>query len=238
MQRSILTLSTKKNRGRIRGGQRWVDEHRKDRFVKQAKAQGLRSRAVFKLEEIIRRDRLLAKARLVVDLGSAPGGWSQWCEQQLRDRGEVIALDLLPMVQLPGVHFIQGDFRSKDVRMQLYEILADRKADLVISDMAPNLTGMASVDQARALDLAETAFEFCLQTLSRNGNFVVKLFEGEESAQFRRRCRQYFRECVVRKPAASRPRSREIYLLCKGLRVLAGTGTGKGTCTLNGNIGQ
>jgi len=231
-------LATKKNRGRTRGGQTWLDEHRQDHYVQQAKASGLRSRAAFKLEDIAQRDHLLDNVQLVVDLGAAPGGWSQWCSRQLGKRGRVIALDLLPMDTLPGVCIIQGDFREQSVRQQLQKTIADEKVDLVISDMAPNLTGMATVDQIRALELAVTALEFCLQTLSKGGNFVVKLFEGSESAQFRRQCRRYFRECVVRKPAASRARSREIYLLCKGLKALAGTNTGKETCALTGNIGQ
>jgi len=211
-------LTTKKRRGRTRGGRLWLDEHRKDPFVQQAKAQGLRSRAAFKLAEIVQRDRLLAKGGLVMDLGAAPGGWSQWCAGQLQQRGQVIALDILPMAQLSGVTFVQGDFCSLDVREHLHKILGERKADLVISDMAPNLTGVAAVDQARSIELAIMALDFCLQILSHSGSFVVKLFEGDEAVQFRSQCRQYFRECVVRKPAASRSRSREIYLLCKGLK--------------------
>lgn len=228
-------MSVKKKQGRTRGGQRWIDEHRNDPFVRKARACGLRSRAAFKLEEIVLRDRLLAKARLVVDLGAAPGGWSQWCARQLGDRGEIIALDLLPMARLPGVHFIKGDFRTTEIRSQLRKMLADRKVDLVISDMAPNLTGMTSVDQARALELAESALDFCLQTLSQGGNFVVKLFEGEEATQYRRHCGQFFQQCLVRKPVASRARSREIYLLCKGMKK---SGFDDGTCTPGRNIGQ
>jgi len=223
----LQTLAAKKNRGKTRGGQRWLDEHRRDRFVQQAKAGGLRSRAVFKLKEIIQRDQLLVNVRLVVDLGAAPGGWSQWCSQQLGKRGHVIALDLLPMDELPGVHFIRGDFRTQSVRLQLQKIVGNEEVGLVISDMAPNLSGMTSVDQARAVELAEAALDFSLQTLSKGGNFVVKLFEGVESVQFRLHCRQYFRECVVRKPAASRARSREIYLICKGLQLLTCSGSRK-----------
>jgi 23S rRNA (uridine2552-2'-O)-methyltransferase len=203
--------------GRVRGKD-WMKEHVADRYVKRAKAEGRRSRAAYKLDEIAQRDRLLQPGSIVVDLGAAPGGWSQVAAERAGLRGRVIALDLLEMPALPGVTFIRGDFHDVRIVEQLEHALGGEKADLVLSDMAPNLSGIASSDQARALELAELAFDFALKHLKPQGNFLVKTFQGSGFEAFLRAMRGRFTAVAVRKPEASRSRSSEVYLLGKGLK--------------------
>ncbi len=203
--------------GRVRGKD-WMKEHVADRYVKRAKAEGRRSRAAYKLDEIAQRDRLLQPGSIVVDLGAAPGGWSQVAAESAGPRGRVIALDLLEMPALPGVTFIRGDFHDVRIVEQLEHALGGEKADLVLSDMAPNLSGIASSDQARALELAELAFDFALKHLKPQGNFLVKAFQGSGFEAFLRAMRGRFTAVAVRKPEASRSRSSEVYLLGKGLK--------------------
>jgi 23S rRNA (uridine2552-2'-O)-methyltransferase len=203
--------------GRVRG-KTWMQEHVADRYVKRARAEGLRSRASFKLEQIAGRDRLLAPGMLVVDLGAAPGGWSQVVARRIAPDGRVIALDLIEMPGLAGVTFIHGDFRDDETLAALERALAGRKADLVLSDLAPNLSGIAATDQARALALAELAVQFALKHLKPQGNFLVKAFQGAGFDNFVEDVRRQFRTVAVRKPDASRSRSREVYVVAKGLR--------------------
>ena len=203
--------------GRVRG-KAWMEEHVADRHVKRAHAEGLRSRASYKLDEIAGRDRLLAPGMLVVDLGAAPGGWSQVAARQVVPGGEVIALDLIEMPGLAGVTFIHGDFRDDETLAALERALAGRKADLVLSDMAPKLSGIAATDQARALELAGRACQFALKHLKPQGNFLVKSFHGAGFDDFVKDVRRQFRTVAVRKPDASRSRSREVYVVAKGLR--------------------
>jgi 23S rRNA (uridine2552-2'-O)-methyltransferase len=193
-------------------------EHVSDPYVKRAKSEGLRSRAAFKLEQLTHRDRLLAPGMTVVDLGAAPGGWSQVAARRTAPAGRVIALDILPMAELRGVTFIQGDFRNEEVLAALEHALAGAPVDLVVSDMSPNISGIASADQARAMQLAELAREFALKHLKPQGNFLVKAFQGEGFEQFVTALRQNFAQVVIRKPDASRSRSSEVYVLGKGLK--------------------
>ena len=195
---------------RSKTSKQWMREHINDPFVQRAQKEGYRSRAAYKLLEVDERDRLLRPGTVVVDLGATPGGWSQVAAA----RGcKVIALDLLPLQPLPGVEFIQGDFRESDVLAQLEEKLAGRQVGLVISDMAPNISGIGMSDQARAMHLAELALEFALQHLKPGGAFLVKVFQGAGFEAYIRLMRSYFGRVVTRKPRASRDRSSELYLL-------------------------
>lgn len=203
--------------GRVRG-KTWMQEHVADAYVKRARAEGMRSRASYKLEQIAERDRLLAPGMWVVDLGAAPGGWSQFAARQVAPGGRVIALDLIEMPGLAGVSFVHGDFRDREVVEVLERALEGRRADLVLSDMAPNLSGISATDQARALELAELALEFASKHLKPQGNFLVKLFHGAGFDDFVKELRRQFRTVSVRKPEASRSRSREIYVVAKGSR--------------------
>ena len=203
--------------GRVRG-KTWMQEHVADAYVKRARAEGMRSRASYKLEQIAERDRLLAPGMWVVDLGAAPGGWSQFAARQVAPGGRVIALDLIEMPGLAGVSFVHGDFRDREVVEALERALEGRRADLVLSDMAPNLSGISATDQARALELAELALEFASKHLKPQGNFLVKLFHGAGFDDFVKELRRQFRTVSVRKPEASRSRSREIYVVAKGLQ--------------------
>ena len=196
----------------------WMKEHVNDFFVKQAKKEGYRSRAAYKLIEIAERDHLLAPGMTVVDLGAAPGGWSQVASEKLGVKGRVIALDLLEMAALPGVTFIQGDFTEASVLAELEIHLEKYPLDLVISDMSPNITGIGVIDQARGMYLAELALEFSVERLNYGGNFLVKVFQGSGFEEFLRRMRTTFNRVVTRKPEASRGRSSEIYLLGLGKR--------------------
>ncbi|AHE99027.1 23S rRNA (uridine(2552)-2'-O)-methyltransferase RlmE [Thioalkalivibrio paradoxus] len=203
---------------RSKSSQRWLKEHFDDRFVARAQQQGYRSRAVFKLEEIDRRDRLLHRGLRVVDLGAAPGGWSQYAADRVGPTGRIVASDILPMDPIPGVSIVTGDFRENAVLERILEALGDEPADLVLSDMAPNLSGTDAVDQPRAIHLCELALDLALRVLKPNGDFLVKLFQGQGSDDYLRELRLRFRRVVVRKPEASRPRSREVYVLARELR--------------------
>ena len=195
-----------------------MQEHVADRFVRRARAQGRRSRAAFKLEEIARRDRLLEPGMTVVDLGAAPGGWSQVAAEKIGPRGRVVAVDMLDMAGIAGVRFIRGDFREVSVVTELEQVLSSHKVDLVLSDMSPNISGIASADQARALALAGLARDFALKHLKPQGNLLLKMFQGAGYETFLKELRGAFREVMVRKPEASRERSSEVYLVAKGLK--------------------
>ena len=203
---------------RAKTSKAWMKEHVNDFFVKQAKKEGYRSRAAYKLIEIAERDRLLMPGMIIVDLGAAPGGWSQVAAEKLGGRGSVIALDLLEMAALPGVTFIQGDFREPLVLAELKKNLGNRAPDLVISDMSPNISGISVVDKARGMHLAELALEFSADQLNSGGNFLVKVFQGAGFEEFLRTMRASFSRVITRKPEASRGRSSEIYLLGLGKR--------------------
>jgi len=193
-------------------------EHVNDSFVQRAKADGYRSRAAYKLMEIDDRDRLIRAGESVVDLGAAPGGWSQVAAKRLKGNGRVFALDLLEMTPLAGVTFFQGDFREAEVLQQLEDALAGEKVALVLSDMAPNISGIAISDQARAMHLAELALEFARSWLKPEGALLVKVFHGHGYEDYVRAMREVFRTVATRKPEASRDRSSETYLLGRGLR--------------------
>ena len=193
----------------------WLKEHFDDLYVQKAQKEGYRSRAVYKLLEIDEKDRLLKPGMTIVDLGSAPGGWSQIASLHLKGKGRVIATDILPMDALADVEFIEGDFREEGVLNKLLETLGKDKADLVMSDMAPNISGMRAVDQPRAMYLAELALEMAKEVLNNQGVFLVKVFQGEGFDEYLRELRSYFKSVTVRKPKASRPRSREVYLLAR-----------------------
>jgi 23S rRNA (uridine2552-2'-O)-methyltransferase len=195
-----------------------MQEHVADAYVKRARAEGLRSRAAYKLEQIAGRDRLLGPGMLVVDLGAAPGSWSQVAARGVAPGGRVIALDLLDMPGLGGVTFVRGDFRNLEAVEALEHALSGQKVDLVLSDMAPNLTGIAATDQARVMELAELALDFALKHLKPQGKFLVKSFQGAAFEGFLKNLRSGFRSVAVRKPVASRSRSREVYLLAQVLR--------------------
>lgn len=203
---------------RSKSGKAWMREHVTDPYVKRAKTDGMRSRAAYKLEQLTDRDRLLAPGMTVVDRGAAPGGWSQVAARRTAPGGRVIALDILPMTEMGGVTFIQGDFREDEVLAALEEALAGAPVDLVVSDMSPNISGIASADQARAVLLAELARDFALKHLKPRGNFLVKMFQGEGFEQFVTGLRRDFSQVVIRKPDASRSRSSEVYVLGKGLK--------------------
>ncbi|GAB4182241.1 MAG: 23S rRNA (uridine(2552)-2'-O)-methyltransferase RlmE [Wenzhouxiangellaceae bacterium] len=203
---------------RSKSSQRWLREHFDDHWVKRAQQEGWRSRAVFKLEEIQEKDQLLKPGQVVVDLGAAPGGWSQWTAALQDGNGTVLALDILPMEPLANVEFILGDFREEEPLQKLQQALAGRQVDIVLSDMAPNISGMKAVDQPRAMYLAELAADFAAQHLKPGGDFLVKVFQGEGFDSFLSSLREQYTRVLTRKPKASRPRSRELYLLARGLR--------------------
>ncbi|MGH8559204.1 MAG: 23S rRNA (uridine(2552)-2'-O)-methyltransferase RlmE [Methylococcales bacterium] len=203
---------------RSKSSQCWLGEHHSDEFVRKARAQNYRSRAVFKLKEIDERDRIFKPAANVLDLGAAPGGWSQYALQKVGGRGKVIALDILEIDPISGVDFIRGDFREDSVLEKLLEILAERKMDVILSDMAPNQSGRDEIDQPKSMYLAELALEMVHHSLAPGGTFLVKLFQGLGFDRYYRDIRQIFREVVIRKPKASRARSREIFLLAKGFK--------------------
>jgi 23S rRNA (uridine2552-2'-O)-methyltransferase len=203
---------------RSKSSRRWLQEHFSDPYVKQAQADGLRSRAAYKLEELIDRDRLLKPGMVIVDLGAAPGGWSQMVRQRLGDKSTIIAMDILPMSSIPGVTFILGDFRDNNALHDLELSLGERRVDLVLSDMAPNMSGVASVDQARSMELVELARDFAQAHLNLGGTFLVKLFQGAGFDVFVKNLRQQYTKVSMRKPKASRARSSEVYALGIGFR--------------------
>jgi 23S rRNA (uridine2552-2'-O)-methyltransferase len=206
---------------RSKSSHRWLKEHFSDPYVKKAQAEGLRSRAAYKLEELVERDRLLRPGMVVVDLGAAPGGWSQWLRQELgrldpARPGRVIALDILELPPLAGVEFLHGDFREDAVLSRLEAMLGGEAADLVLSDMAPNKSGVDAVDQPRAMQLAELARDFADRHLRSGGAFLVKLFQGAGFDEYVRELRRRYARVAIRKPAASRRRSPEVYALAQG----------------------
>jgi 23S rRNA (uridine2552-2'-O)-methyltransferase len=204
---------------RSKSSREWLDRHFSDNYVKRAQREGYRSRAVFKLMEIQDKDHLIRPGMRVVDLGAAPGGWSQLARRLVGARGQVYALDVLAMDPIPGVDFIQGDFREPEPLVALREALAGERVDLVISDMAPNVTGMASVDQPRAMYLCELALDFAREVLRPGGSLLVKVFQGEGFDQYLQELRGTFARVVSRKPKASRPKSREIYLVAGNFKI-------------------
>lgn len=203
---------------RTRTSKAWMMEHVNDPYVQLAKKEGWRSRAAFKLMEIDDKDKLLRRGEVVVDLGATPGGWSQVAAKRVGGGGMVFALDLLEMEAIHGVQFIQGDFREDTVLAQLENLLGDRQVGLVMSDMAPNMSGVPLVDQARVMHLAELGLEFSLAHLKPDGAFLVKVFQGSDYESFLKAMRAAFQTVVVRKPDASRDRSPELYLLGRTLR--------------------
>jgi len=196
----------------------WLKEHFDDHWVREAKARGFRSRASFKLLEIQDKDQIIRPGMSVVDLGAAPGGWSQVVVELLQGRGQVLASDILEMDPIVGVDFIQGDFSDNAIYEQLLQTLDNASADLVISDMAPNMSGMRDIDQPRAMLLAELALDMARSVLACNGSFLVKVFHGEGLQAYQAELKQSFTTVKVRKPKASRARSSEIYLLARGFR--------------------
>ena len=194
----------------------WIHEHVNDAHVQRARAEGWRSRAAFKLIEIDDKDKLLKPGMTVVDLGSAPGSWSQVAAKRVAPGGRLIALDLLPMEPVHGVEFIQGDFHDDAVVQALADALQGRPVDLVLSDMAPNMSGIGMVDQARVMVLAELTLEFCSLQLKPGGDLLAKVFQGDGFMELRRALQEQFQTLSMRKPAASRNRSAEIYLLARG----------------------
>jgi 23S rRNA (uridine2552-2'-O)-methyltransferase len=204
---------------RSKSSHRWLKEHFDDEFVKRAQREGYRSRAVFKLEEIQRKDHILKPGMSVVDLGAAPGGWSQYALGLTGRKGRIVAMDILAMEPLPGVEFLQGDFREEAVLEALLNRLNGREIDLVMSDIAPNITGVDAVDQPRAIYLAELAVDFADRVLRPGGDLLVKLFQGEGFDPLLKDLRARYDKVVMRKPRASRPRSREVYALARGRKI-------------------
>ena len=203
---------------RSKSSHRWLQEHERDHYVQKSRADGYRSRASYKLVELDKKDRLLKPGMTVVDLGAAPGGWSQVVAEKVGAKGRVIASDILPMDSIADVEFIQGDFTDESVLEQILAAMGGEQADLVISDMAPNMSGIRAVDQPAAMYLVELALDLSQRVLKPGGNFVAKIFQGEGFDELLREARTIFSSAVIRKPDASRSRSREIYLVAKGLK--------------------
>ena len=197
----------------------WRERQEKDPYVQRARQEGWRSRAVYKLEEILRREKLLQPGMLCIDLGAAPGGWSQYVAQRLKGRGRVLALDILPMDALEDVEFLQGDFTEDDTLAALLAALGEDRADLVLSDMAPNISGTKAVDQPRSMYLVELALDLARQVLKPGGSFICKLFQGAGSEDFIRDARRSFERVRVMKPAASRAASSEVYLVARNYQL-------------------
>lgn len=204
---------------RTKTSRAWMQEHVSDPYVKRAKQEGYRSRAAFKLLELDAKDKLLLSGMTVIDLGSAPGSWSQVVVEKIGKNGRVFAIDLLEMQSLPQVTFMRADFTEQSTVELLKEKLANKAVDLVISDMAPNISGVHSIDQARSMHLAELALDCTLQFLKPQGAFLVKVFQGEGFEQFLQQLRPQFKSVFIRKPKASRDRSNEVYLLGKGFKL-------------------
>ena len=203
---------------RTKSSAQWLQEHVNDPYVKQAQRDGYRSRASYKLIQLNEKDKLIRPGMLIVDLGSAPGGWSQVAGRLAGQHGRVVATDILPMEPLPNVEFLQGDFTDEAVLNQVSSLLGGREPDLILCDIAPNITGIDSADQASSMYLAELALDFARRALKRQGDFVVKVFQGAGSDAYLKDLRSSFAKVLVRKPPASRARSREVYVVAKGLR--------------------
>lgn len=204
---------------RSKSSRQWLDRHFHDEYVKRAQREGYRSRAAYKLLEIDDKDRIFKRGMRVVDLGAAPGGWSQVAQGRAGPSGQVVALDILPMEPIPGVIIIQGDFREDESVQALQSVLEGRRVDLVVSDMAPNTSGIATVDQSKAMYLAELALEFARGHLNPGGTLLVKAFQGEGFDELLRGLRGAFTRVASRKPRASRPKSREVYLVATGFNL-------------------
>ncbi len=198
---------------------RWLKEHFDDKYVQLAQKQGLRSRAVFKIDEIQSRDKLIKQGMTIVDLGAAPGGWSQFCVEQVGAHGRVIACDILPMDPIAGVDFLQGDFREESVLSALLDRVGDEKVDIILSDMAPNMSGTVAVDQPRSMYLVELALDMCKQVLANKGSFIVKVFQGTGFEEYLKEVRSLFSVVKIRKPDSSRARSREVYIVATGFKL-------------------
>jgi 23S rRNA (uridine2552-2'-O)-methyltransferase len=205
---------------RSKSSSRWLQEHASDPYVKRAHREGWRSRAVFKLEQIQRADKLLRPGMIVVDLGAAPGGWSQFAARALQGRGEIFAVDILAMPHVPGVTFIEGDFQDQALLDRLLAALGGRPVDLVMSDLAPNMSGIDAVDQPRSMNLAELALEFSTEVLKPGGDLLMKVFQGAGFQELVQSARRQFTTVKLRKPDASRARSAEMYLLARSRRMV------------------
>ena len=200
---------------RSKSSTRWLQEHFDDEYVKLSQKEGYRSRAVYKLKELQEKDRLIQHGMSVLDLGAAPGGWSQYAVELVGKNGRVVASDILPIDPLPFVEFIQGDFTEERILNEILELIGNDKANVVISDMAPNLSGNDAVDQPSSIYLCELALDISKQILAENGTMVVKLFQGAGSDEYLKEVRQCFRQVKIRKPKASRARSREVYVVAQ-----------------------
>ncbi|BAE73645.1 Ribosomal RNA large subunit methyltransferase E [Sodalis glossinidius str. 'morsitans'] len=209
-------MATKK---RSASSSRWLQEHFSDKYVQQAQKKGLRSRAWFKLDEIQQSDKLFRPGMTVVDLGAAPGGWSQYVATQIGGKGRIIACDILPMDPMVGVDFLQGDFREPLVLQALLERVGEQKVQVVVSDMAPNMSGTPAVDIPKSMYLVELALDMCRDVLAPGGNFLVKVFQGEGFDEYLREIRSLFTKVKIRKPDASRARSREVYIVATGRKL-------------------
>ncbi|OAH99919.1 23S rRNA (uridine(2552)-2'-O)-methyltransferase RlmE [Methylomonas methanica] len=203
---------------RSKSSQQWMQEHFQDEYVKKAQAMGYRSRAVFKLIEIQEKDKIIKPGINIVDLGAAPGGWSEYVSKIVGKKNKVIALDLLAIDPIDGVDFIQGDFREDDVLEQLYKVLDGEPVHLLLSDMAPNMSGSREMDQPRAIYLGELALDAAQHILAKGGTFLIKMFQGAGFDEYYNQVRQQFSSVVIRKPKASRARSNEVYILAKGFK--------------------
>ena len=197
---------------------RWLHEHLSDEFVKRAQKEGYRSRAVYKLLEIIEKNKIIQKGDIVLDLGAAPGGWSQVAAKFVGNKGKVIASDILPIEEINDVIFLQGDFTEQSIYDDLIKLTGESKVNVVLSDMAPNMSGQLSVDQPKSMHLAELAIDMAIKTLDFNGSFIVKVFQGEGFDAFVQTARKSFKKVLVLKPKASRPRSKEVYLWASQLK--------------------
>lgn len=205
---------------RSKSSGRWLEEHFSDVYVKESQKDGYRSRASYKLKEIHKKDKLFRKNMTVVDLGAAPGGWSQVAKEYVGDDGIVVASDILEIDPIAGVDFVQGDFTEEAVLQALLDVMGNQLADLVISDMAPNMSGIAAQDQPQAMYLVELALEMARQVLKPKGDFVAKVFQGEGFDQYLQACRTSFTKVAIRKPEASRARSKEVYIVAKGYKAV------------------
>ena len=203
---------------RSKSSQRWLQEHHADPYVQQARREGYRSRAVYKLIELQEKDHLLRPGQFVIDLGAAPGGWTEYASQFCADKGRLIAVDILPMEPVADAVIIEGDFTEQSVLDQILLEVDNQKVDLVLSDMAPNISGIETVDQPKSMYLVELAFDLALQVMDTKGSFAVKIFQGEGFDEMVQQFRQAFKVVKFRKPKASRPRSREVYAVCQGLK--------------------
>lgn len=203
---------------RSKSSHRWLQEHFHDQYVIKAKEKGYRSRAVFKLMEIQEKDRLIKPGMNVIDLGAAPGGWAEYVRSLAGRNDKIVALDILPMQPIPGVEIIEGDFRENEVLDKLLILLNGQKVDVVLSDMAPNISGNKEIDQPKSIYLSELALDTARIVLVKGGSFLVKVFQGEGSENFLKEVKKSFTRVVIRKPKASRPRSNEVYILAKGFK--------------------